>query len=402
MALLPIAVVVLSAGPGFCKTDDEMRLAIAPFKSTLGPEEQSESVAGLGATIAAKLTTLFVQKLRADSDVIIISGDVVSMAWDQAGLAQMGLVDSEHAAKLGEILQANFVWCGTYALTGQEITVEATLWSIQRGAAEPGFVAVVPRSAFVADLESIDALSCALFSKMYELIEGERASITCPGVLPSGKLLPKVIVIEAPFPVGQVSATVRVGLTTVGMGIVNNIITTATELNPSLELDEIGWAYEADFRAGYGFAPGLDATAGVKLLQASRNAGGSANVSLEVSAVSALLGLSYHFRVGDVELAAEGRAGWASGQLYKNDQWGYLPCPAMAATGGMAFEAALTASLPLNPSWSLDVGISYKGMGLTGPFVEVPMLDFSGVGLRVAMSATLGGHYPGVERGTKR
>lgn len=397
-AVFAITLLVLVAPPALCQEKQEMRLAIVPFRATLGLEDPLGSTPDLGATIAAKLTTLFVQHLRPDSDVVIISNDVVEMAWNQAGMAQMGLVSKEHAARLGEVLQANFVWCGTYTLVGSEVSVEATLWSIERGAAEPGYVAAVPRTLFVPDLENIDALSCALFSKMYELVLGERPPFSCPGVLSSGTLLPKVVVIVAPFPVGQISVTARAGLTTVGMGIVNNVITTAEELNPGLELDEITWAYEADFCAGYGFAPGLDATVGVKLLQAKRNAGASVNVALEVSSVSALAGLTYHFRLAGVDVAVEGRAGWAGGKLLKNDQWGYLACPALAAAGGMAFEVAVTAGFHIDPTWSLDVGIAYRGMGLSGPFLELPLLDFGGVGLRISVTAALGGHYPGLGR----
>lgn len=393
LIILFLVVLIVSLTPAsYPAQSEEMRLAIVPFKDTRSSESGEETVPGLGTTIASNLTTLFVEHLQASSGISIIDQEVVTMALNQAGMAEMGLIDADSAAKVGEILDANYVWYGGYSIWGANIMIQATLWTLRSALAKHGCVVRIPESPFIPDTEFINALVCQLFYQMYAIIVGEEPSISCPEISSSGLPLPKVIVIQAPFPMGNLCASARVGIGSARMGAVNNIIVDANEVH-SITMEEIRWTYETDIRAGYTFIPGLEVIAGIKYLQANRNAGGSANVSLAVSSIAIMTGVAYHLRLAGIELIVEGRAGWSSANLLKRDQSGYLDCPARIVGSGISFESSISASVPISPVWSIQGVLSYRGMDLPSTTITVPTLDFSGFSLGLSITATFGGEY---------
>lgn len=392
VVLFLLACVFFSTLVNFSAEGEEMRLAIVPFEDTRIQEGGEETVPGLGTTIASQLTALFVQHLPPGSGVSMIDQDVITMALDQAGMAEMGLIDADSAARVGEILDANYVWYGDYSVWGANIMIQATLWTLRSASARHGYVVRIPESQFIPDTEFINALVCQLFCRMYVIIVGEEPSISCPEISPSGLPLPKVIIVQAPFPTGNLCTSVRVGIGSVRMGAVNNIIVDANEVH-SIVMNELRWAYEADIRAGYTFVPGLEVLGGIKYLGANRDAGGSANVSLTVSSIALMTGVAYHLRLAGIEFILEGRAGWNSANLLKRDQFGYLDCPARIAGNGISFESSISASMAINPVWSVQGVLSYRGMELPSTTISIPTLDFSGLSLGVSITATFGGEY---------
>lgn len=390
--LLPLAQTISLTLTSYSAEKEGMRLAIVPFKDTRMQEGSEEAVPGLGATIASQLTALFVQHLPPDSSISMIDQDVITMALDQAGMAEMGLIDADSAARVGEILDANYVWYGDYSVWGANIMIQATLWTLPSASAQHGYVVRIPESQFIPDTEFINALVCQLFCQMYAIIVGEEPSISCPEISSSGLPLPKVIVVQAPFPTGNLRTSVRVGIGSVRMGAVNNVIVDANEVH-SIAMDELRWAYEADIRAGYTFMPGIEVLGVIKYIGANRDAGGSANVSLTVSSIAIMTGVAYHLKLAGIELIVEGRTGWNSANLLKRDQFGYLDCPARIAGNGISFESSISASVPINPVWSAQGVLSYRGMQLPSTTITIPTLDFSGFSLGVSITATFGGEY---------
>ncbi|MBE0635524.1 hypothetical protein IH601_05970, partial [Candidatus Bipolaricaulota bacterium] len=109
---------------------------IVPLRNTQSLAE--DAATGLGSTLASELTALFIDYIPEESEIRILEQDVITLAFDEAGLEQMGLITRSQAAQIGDILGADYVWYGSYSVVGGHISVQIALWSLHTGAAVSG------------------------------------------------------------------------------------------------------------------------------------------------------------------------------------------------------------------------------------------------------------------------
>jgi len=354
---------------GYSAESEEMRLAIFQFRDTQwhDPDEGS----GLGIRISDKLERYYHVHLPG---IPITSKEVVEEILNQYGLDQLGIINADFLAELGDIESFTHFWSGSYARRGSSIDVEAQLWSLE--SASMVSVAHVELPWFDPNwYNAVEALVCNLFRDIYFRTVGEELDMKCPIIIPLFDL----------------RGSAHAALTSVRMGAVNNVIREAKELY-GITMNELRWAPELDVRAGFAPVPELEIVGDIKYIQATTSAGGSANVTLDVSSITFLIGLAYHWKpppFPNVTVIAEGKAGWSAGNLRKRDQFGKLDCPARIITDGVAFETSVSLSMPLSwmPDWSIQGVIGWRSMGLPATSGgKVRVLDFSGFSFGITLT----------------
>jgi len=372
--LLLLTQLISLAFTSYAAGNEEMRLAIFQFRDTQCADPHKAG--DLGIAIRNKLERYYRDHLP---DIPIKSKEVVTEILDQKGLDELGIINADFLAELGDIESFTHFWSGTYARRGLTIDVEAQLWSLE--SASMVSVAHVELPWFDPTwYNAVEALVCNLFRDIYFRTVGEELEKKCPIIIPLFEL----------------RGSAHAALASIRMGAVNNIIREAVELH-GITMKELRWAPELDVRVGFALVPEFEILGDIKYMQATSNAGGSANVTLDVSSITFLTGLAYHWKpppFPDVTMIVEAKAGWSTGNLEKRDQFGKLDCPARIATDGVAFEISVSLSMPLSwmPAWSMQGVVGFRSMGLPATSGgKVRTLDFSGFNLGIALTCSFGG-----------
>lgn len=372
VVLMSVAILLLAAVHVTGLASD-MRLAIFRFRDTQAAEPGAESVPGLGAQIREKLERYFTEH---QSEIPITSKEIVVEILDQKGLDEMGIIDASFLAKLGDIKSFTHFWAGSYTIRGSTIDVEAQLWSLETAEMVLGAHGGLPR--FVPEWHNaVEELVCTVFQDMYFQLTDEVLSIRCPRT----------------FPGVGFDAAAQVGLALVRMGAVNNVIREAEEIR-DVKMDEFTWIPEVSLRATYAFMPHLEFIASLKYIWGGRDAGASANVTLDISALSLLGGLAYAWEPpGEWGLRFEfdGQVGWSSGSLRKIDVEGELDCPARIVADGFGLDGSARISVEIMEGWSAELVFGVRGMRLPAPSSQVRDLDFGGFTFAVTLNGRLWG-----------
>ena len=373
LVLLSLICALLATVP-FAAVAEDMRIAVFAFRDTLSIDPAYETVPGLGVQIRDKLSRYFVERMP---QVPLTSNEIVAAILDQHGLDQMGIIDAEYLAELGAIESFTHIWAGSYTLRGTTIDIEAQLWSLQE--AEVVEVAHASLSRFIPEwFNAVELLVCSLFRDIHFRMTSESLSIPCPRVFPG-----------VGFDVGA-----QIGLASVRMGAVNNVIREAQQLS-GVNMDEFRWMPEATFRTTYAFMPYLEIVATAKYAWGSQDAGASANVTLDVNALSVLGGLGYVWepqRDGSLRIEFDGQIGWSRGNLRKLDVEGVLACPARVVADGFSFDASARISVEILDGWSAELVVGLRGMRLPSPSAQVRDLDFGGITLALTLNGRLWGN----------
>jgi len=352
----------------------DMRIAVFPFRDTQAGALGVETVPGLGAQIREKLERYFREQLP---DLPITSNEIVVEILNQKGLDAMGIVDASFLDDLGEIEAFTHIWAGSYTLRGMTIDVEAQLWSLTD--AEVAETAHASLSHFVPEWHNaVEQLVCTLYKDIHYRMTGETLSVSCPRV----------------FPGVGFDVAAQVGLASVRMGAVNNIIREAQQIH-DVDMDEFTWIPEVSLRASYAFMPKLEAVASCKYAWGGQDAGASANVTLDVSALSVLGGVAYAWEPsegGKLRFEFDGQIGWSSGSLRKIDVEGELDCPARIVADGFSLDGSARVSAEIAEGWSIELVVGMRGMRLPAPSAQVRDLDFGGVTIAITVNGRLWGN----------
>ena len=350
------------------------RLAVFPFVNADIPSDDPESIVGLGTMLASRLTTLFAQKCE---EIRVVSQTVLKEVIRQQGMSDMGLLDASRIPEIGAIADADHFWTGTYKRSGSGISVDAILWSVEEAAAVEA-VNVRLQWFFPSRPGHVEALSCKLFSRMYQEMFSLPSQIEC----------------SAPSLLGELVAAARIGAGSVRMSSLNNVIRQANVKN-GIQIPELTWMPNTCVSIGYIVIPDLfTAFAEIEYLWASRNAGSTGNVSLECTAVIPRLALEWQIAVPwetEAQLFVRGAAGWASVRMEKRDVSGLLNCPARVLGNGLSYDVTVGAGFVLGNSWRLQIEGSYKGCSVPTTSVRLPTLDLSGVRAEVTFEVVFGG-----------
>ena len=364
---------------------------IVPLRDARSEDGESESVEGLGSTLASELTALFIDHLPEESEIRILEQDVITMALDEAGMEQMGLITRSQAAEIGNILGADYVWYGSYSIYSGQITMQLALWSLHTGAAVSGMAVQIDKHPFVEDIDYIRAIACVLFQEMYKATTGSECAIGCPSITREGIPLPRVIVIETPQPIGDFLLSPRVLYSSVKLSAVNNVVERARQTQ-GLYMKDIRWSPVYGLRAGYSFASGLEGVFSFEYLGTKSNAGPGDSTSVAVSSTAFMGGLAYHLRIAGIEIMLEGRGGWQAALLVVNDPSDVLDCPDQVAGSGIGFEFLASLRLPLLPGVTLHGQVGYRGADLSTATMRLPQIDLTGIAFGIGLDITfLGG-----------
>jgi len=366
-------------------------LLIAPLQDDRATDAGISSEFGL--VLSKKLTALFALYLPGDSGIEVIDRDVQALSLDEEALVLKEIVTRENAGSVGELMGADYVWYGSYSLHGSTIQGQLGLWSLHTGRVEDRSVVLIEPAEFVDDAAYVEALACRLFYEMYQVMLAEPPPIECTTIAASGLPLPRIVVVEAPFPTGDLRIASHVTYAGVKLSAINNVIEHARRTE-GLLMDPIRWSPGLGLRAGYSFAAGLEGVAAVEFGRAYAHAGLSGNVAITVTSTGILAGLAYHMRVSGVELTAEARGGWQGALMDVFDQWGVLDCPAQVAGQGIAFEALLSVEAPLPAGLSVHGQVGYRGADLATASMRLPRIDLSGLLFRLGVGLTFGGGLP--------
>ena len=369
--VLPIVLLLLLVLFNKTVALDINRLAVLPFADTQGKEE---SIPGLGDAIASRLTSLFVQY---SPQVQVISQTALQEIFRQQGMSDIGLIDPSHVPQIGKVADADHFWTGTYTRTGYGISVDAVLWSVEEAAAVKSVHASLGWF-FPSRPGHIDALVCQLFSKMYQEMFSAPISLNCP----------------SPSLLGEIFGGISGGFGFVRMGALNNVIREANVVH-NIQISEFSSMPNEGISIGYVVVPEMFAVIGnVGRMQGEANAGGSANISIDASAIILSGGVRWvlpKLWEGNSDLFIQGAVGWGSATMEKKDISGLLDCPARIVGNGITYAVSVGLSIPMGSSWGVECSASYALCQLPTTSIRVPTLDFSGVSLGVSFSLTFGG-----------
>lgn len=360
---------------------------IVPLRDARSGEGEVEAVEGLGSTLANELTALFIDHIPEQSEIRILEQDVITMALDEAGMEQMGLITRSQAAEIGNILGADYVWYGSYSIYGGQITTQLALWSLHTGTAVSGMSVRIDKYPFVADLDHIQAIACVLFQEMFKAATGADCGFGCPSITREGIPLPKVIVIETPQPIGDFLVSPRINYSSVKLAAVNNVVERARQTQ-GLSMDDISWSPVYGLRAGYSFASGLEGVVSFEYLRTASDASATSGTSVSVSSMAFMGGLAYHLKVGGIKFMLEGRGGWQTALLDVEDPSDVLDCPDQVSGNGIGFEFLLSARAPLLPGIMLHAQVGYRGADLPTATMRLPQIDLTGLSVGIGFDIT--------------
>ena len=385
--LLPVLVFSLTCS-AIDEPQDTTGILIAPLEDdrAVGDETPAE----FGIVLSKKLTALFALYLPEDSNIEMLDRDVLAMTLDEEALVLKDVVTRDNAEDVGELLGADYVWYGSYSLHGSQIQGQLGLWSLHTAQIEDQSVVLIEPAEFVDDAAYVEALACRLFYEMYRITVGVPPPIECAEVSPFGLPLPRIIVVETPFPVGELLVAPHVTVAGVKLAAVNNVIEHARRTE-GLVMDDIRWSPGVGLRAGYSFAGGLEGVAALEFGRAYAHAGLSGNVSMTISSTGILAGLAYHMRVSGIELMLEARGGWQGALLDVVDHWGVLDCPSQVAGQGIGFEVLVSLEASVLPGLTVHAQIGYRGADLATASMRLPRIDLTGPTLRIGLGMSFGG-----------
>ncbi len=363
--------------------------AIVPLRDSSMVESRDEIAGVLGRTVASELTALFIKYLPDTSSIQIVDQEKITWALDEAGMEMVGVVTHAEAADIGDILSADYVWYGSYTIIGDEISVRIALWSMHTGSAVSGMSVRISDYSFVEDTDHMRAIACSLFEKMYEAVTGEAIEVNCVETSSRFIDLP-VVVVQVPFPMGELLVVPFANVATAKLSAVNNVIDRANG-TAGINMGAMRWALSGGLRAGYSFAGGLEAIATVTYLHANAHAGASAATSMTVTSSAVLGGIAYHIRVSELEVILEALGGWYGALLDVTDHPGVLDCPDHVAGNGIGFEFSISAMFSVLDAVNLHVRVGYRGADLATASTRLPRIDLTGITLGLGLSITFGG-----------
>jgi hypothetical protein len=385
----PLLALMLLALSSAAQTQPPDGHAILPLRDSSVVETEETAGSILGRTVASELTALFIKHLPDTSLIRIVDQEMITKTLDEAGMEMLGLVTHAQAADIGDILSADYVWYGSYTFIGDEISVRIALWSMHTGSAVSGTSIRISDYSFVEDPAHMQAMACSLFEKMYEAVTGEAIEVDCIEASSTSIDWP-IVVVQVPFPMGELLVVPFANVATAKLSAVNNVIDRANG-TAGINMGSMRWALSGGLRAGYSFAGGLEAIATATFLHANAHAGASAATSMTVTSSAVMGGVAYHLRVSELEVILEALGGWQGALLDVTDHSNVLDCPDHVAGHGIGFEFSASAMFSVLPGVNLQARLGYRGADLATASTRLPRIDLTGITLGVGLGITFGG-----------